>query len=138
MHSMDEKQRFIELRAKGMSFNNIAKELGVAKQTLINWSKELRLEVSNLRAMELEELQQKYHMTTVKRIELFGEKLNAIAEELETRDWHDIPTVKLLELLEKYAAVLKQEEVPTSFGEATDDLMGKLTELGTYIDRWTA
>jgi transcriptional regulator len=48
MELTESKQRFIELRAKGWSFDKIAKELDKAKQTLINWSKELQDEIANL------------------------------------------------------------------------------------------
>lgn len=50
------KQRFIEFRAAGCSFDNIAKQLNVAKSTLIDWSKEFEYEVANLKAIELESL----------------------------------------------------------------------------------
>jgi transcriptional regulator len=36
MESINTKEKFIELRAKGWSFDKIAKELGKAKQTLID------------------------------------------------------------------------------------------------------
>ncbi len=109
------KEQFIELRAKGLSFDKIAKELGVSKQTLINWSKELSLEVSNIRAIQLEALQEKYYILKEKRIELFGEKLKAINDELSKRDLSDIPTERLLDLLGKYGKLLKEEEVTTVF-----------------------
>ena len=35
-------QQFIELRARGISFAKIAQQLGVAKSTLVNWSREHR------------------------------------------------------------------------------------------------
>ena len=41
METIETKRRFIELRAKGYSFDKIAKELGKAKQTLLDWSREL-------------------------------------------------------------------------------------------------
>ena len=52
MEILETKEKFIELRAKGWSFDKIAKELGKAKQTLINWSKELEDEIDNLKALE--------------------------------------------------------------------------------------
>ena len=109
------KEQFIELRAKGLSFDKIAKELGVSKQTLINWSKELSLEVSNIKAIQLEALQEKYYILKEKRIELFGEKLKAINDELSKRDLSDIPTERLLDLLGKYGKLLKEEEVTIVF-----------------------
>lgn len=131
MEDLETKERFIELRAKGLSFDKIAQELKVSKQTLINWSKELSLEISNLRAVELETLQEKYYALKEKRIELFGEKLKVIKEELDKRDLKDVPTDKLFDLLMKYATSLKQEEVETIFkgiesGFGLDDVLEKV------------
>lgn len=39
----DKQQQFIELRAKGNSFDNIVKKLKVSKGTLISWSKNFDL-----------------------------------------------------------------------------------------------
>jgi hypothetical protein len=47
--------RFIELRSAGVSFARIAEQLGVAKSTLINWSREHQHLIQNLRAIEWED-----------------------------------------------------------------------------------
>jgi transposase len=36
---IDQKEQFIELRAKGVSYDEIAKEIGVSKPTLIKWGR---------------------------------------------------------------------------------------------------
>ena len=38
--TLDERQQFIELRAKGYSFQKISDELNISKPTLIEWSKD--------------------------------------------------------------------------------------------------
>ena len=122
MKDMKTKDRFIELRAKGWSYTRISAELKTSKQTLINWSKEYSLQISNLRAVELEALQEKYFVLKEKRIEVFGEKLKAIKDELEKRDLKDIPTERLFDLLVKYGSTLKQEVVETAFQEEISDI----------------
>ena len=42
------KEEFLVLRAQGLSFEKIAKQLKVSKQTLINRSREFRYEISYL------------------------------------------------------------------------------------------
>ena len=42
------KERFLVLRAQGLSFERIAKQLKVSKQTLINLSREFHYEISNI------------------------------------------------------------------------------------------
>jgi len=129
MKDQETKERFIELRAKGLSFEKIARQLKVSKQTLINWSKELSTIISNLRAIELEALQEKDYLTKSARIELFGERLEAIKTELDRRDLSEIPTAKLFEFLEKYGRILKEEVVEgvafqekMPLGQCFDDL----------------
>lgn len=106
---MEEKEKFIELRAKGWSFDKIAKELGKAKQTLINWSKELEDEIANLKALELEALYEKHYLLKENRIETFGVLLRKLKDEAMSRDLSEVPTDKLLDLLLKYENQLKDE-----------------------------
>jgi transposase len=111
MKGNNTKKQFIELRAKGVSFSKIAKRLEVSKTTLIEWGKEFESEIINLKAMELEELQEMFYVQKQKRIELFGSQLSLILKELEKRDFTSIPTDKLIELKMKYLDFLKKEEM---------------------------
>ena len=111
MELTETKERFIELRAKGYSFDRIAKELGKAKQTLIDWSKELQDEIANLKALELEALYESYYLLKENRLQTFGAMLTKIKEEMERRDLSDVPTDKLLDLLLKYNSQVKEEIV---------------------------
>jgi hypothetical protein len=115
MEILKVKERFIELRAKGWSFDKIAKELGKAKQTLIDWSKELEDEIANLKALELEALYEKHYLLKENRIETFGVLLKKIKDEVLSRDFSEVPTDKLLDLLLKYENQLKEEVVEPRF-----------------------
>ncbi|PGR23023.1 hypothetical protein COC52_24835 [Priestia megaterium] len=115
MKNNDTKKEFIQLRAKGTSFNKIALKLQVSKTTLIEWNKELEREIANLKAIELEELYQMYYVQKQKRIELFGNQLEQIVTELNNRDLSEVQTEKLLEYKLKYLDFLKREEVDLSF-----------------------
>jgi hypothetical protein len=48
-------QEFIALRSRGLSFGRIAEQLGVAKSTLINWSRQHQHLIQNLRTIEWED-----------------------------------------------------------------------------------
>lgn len=119
-YNSQDKERFIELRAKGWSFDKIAKELGKAKQTLINWSKELQDEIANLKALELEALYEKYYLLKETRLQTFGEMLTKIKTEVESRDLSDVPTDKLLELLLKYNSQVKEEIIEPVFKSSVE------------------
>ena len=72
-------------------------------------------EISNLKATELETLQEKYYMKKEKKITLFGEKLIKLIKELDKRDLSEIPTEKLFDLMIKYSNYLNQEDVELVF-----------------------
>jgi DNA-binding XRE family transcriptional regulator len=109
------KERFIELRAKGLSFDKIAKDLKLSKQTLIDWSKELQSEIANLKALELDTLYEEYYLLKENRLQTFGTMLNKIKKEVESRDLSEVPTDKLLDLFLKYNSQLKEELIEPTF-----------------------
>ena len=105
------KADFVQLRAKGLPYVRIAERLGVAKSTLANWNAELEAQIASARAMELEALQEEFFLLKEGRIRLLGEQLQRLRQELANRDLSSVPTDKLLELLLKYQAALKEEFV---------------------------
>ncbi len=107
-----EKQaELIELRAKGKSYRDIAKELRIAKSTVASWCQELEGEIASAKAMELEALYKKYHLQHEGRIKLLGEFVGRMRKELLSRDLSEVPTKKLYDLFLKYAAELKEERL---------------------------
>jgi len=115
MELLETKERFIELRAKGWSFDKIAKELGKAKQTLIDWSKDLQDEIANRKSLELEALYENYYLLKEAKIKKYGAILSKITDELESRDFNNVPTGRLLELYLLYFERLSQEVVEPNF-----------------------
>lgn len=107
------KGEFVRLRAKGLPYARIAGRLGVARSTLANWNAELEAEVASARAVELEALQAEFFLLKEGRIRLLGEQLKRLRAELAGRDLADVPTDKLLDLLLKLHAALKEEFVET-------------------------
>jgi len=90
------KERFIELRAEGLSFIRISKELKVSKPTLIRWQTELAREVSAAKFARYEMLIEQYSLMRQHRISHFGELLGRILDELRKRDLMEVPTDKLV------------------------------------------
>jgi len=106
-----QKAKFIHLRAKGLSYAKIAKELKVSKSTLTNWNQELHTEIAQAKAMELEALQEQYFLLKEGRIKLLGEQLKAIQVEISDRDLSKVSTERLMELQLRYFGELKTEYV---------------------------
>ena len=86
--------RLVDLRADGMSLANIAKELGIARNTAVSYDKELREKISAVKAIKDEEMLERFRMTKQKRLEMLGERLQTIQEELSRRGLADISTSK--------------------------------------------
>ncbi len=115
MKDLDKQKDFICLRAKGKSFREISEKIGVSQRTLINCNNELKHEIANARAVELEALQDEFYMLKERRIQLFGEKLKKISEELESRDLSDVSTEKLFDMFFKMYGLLEKEAVEVDF-----------------------
>ncbi len=109
MKDAETKLTCIELRAQGQSLNTIAATVGVRRQTVANWLREYAEEVEKVRAMELDALREACWMTKHARVEHLSSRLEQIRAELETRDFSDVPTAKLIELELKTRAELARE-----------------------------
>jgi len=92
------KEKFIQLRGNGLSFDKIVEEIGVSKGTLLKWDKELKQEISEVRFIELESMIQKYGVLRTERVKSYGEMLEKYRKELSTRDLSDVSTNKLLDM----------------------------------------
>jgi hypothetical protein len=101
MKDAETKERFIELRAQEFSYEKIAELLEVSKRTLINWGAELSYEVENAKALRLEVLREKFILSAESKIELWGELVDRLSQELSTRDLSTVDTNKLLDMLIK-------------------------------------
>jgi transposase-like protein len=136
MKSAEEKERFIELRAEGRSYADIAEQLNVSKPTLIAWGKDLQKEVANARTLRLDALFEKYAVAKSKRVEVFGKRLEAILTELDTRTLSDVPTPALLKLALDYGDRLRAEAEPLTIQGRERTVMELLVEGGKTRESW--
>jgi len=123
MHPAELKEQFVELRAEGRSYADIAVALNVSKPTLLNWSRELEREIANAKTLRLDALFDKYLVGKAARVETFGKKLQAILTELDKRELKGVPTSKLLKLALDYGDRLSAEAEPLTLrGESEASL----------------
>jgi len=134
MKDTDTKEKFVELRGSGLSYDKIGTKLKTSKQTLIAWSQEFEVEISNLKQIRLDALREQYLLTKEHQIELLGGNLATIREELAKRDLEDIPTEKLFYLLLKYLQVLKTDNTGPIFSEEASSFLEEYSL--TTIKRW--
>lgn len=92
------KEKFIELRALGLSFDKIALEIGVSKPTLIKWNRECSKEVSNLMYFNFEKLIEQYKLLKIHKVETFANTLKRVLDELSKRNFESVSTKDLVSI----------------------------------------
>ncbi len=117
---VETRDRFVELRAEGHTLTRIVEELDISYNTAVNWNRDYSERIDSARAIKLEELQDKYLMAREQKIELFGERLLAVKEELARRDLSEVPTPKLFDMMMKCQAALEKEAVRPVFMTVED------------------
>ena len=78
MEINSKQMEFITLRADGLSFDKIAKELKVSKVTLIQWSKLFEDDIKELHFLSMVEIKKQYSNTVAKRYETLLQQLDKI------------------------------------------------------------
>ncbi len=117
MFDSSTKEKFIVLRSTGMSYGRIAKEIDVAKSTLIKWNNDFEEEISKRRDEYLNELRDKYLMSEIKRVKLFGERLKSVRAEIQKKGLGELKIQQLLVLEGKYVKRLAESYCTPRFGE---------------------
>ena len=95
----DEVQKFIELRARGLSFDKIATETGTSKPTLLKWARDYQQELEQAQYFEVQNLLAQYEVMRRNRVEVIAETLHMALVELRARaqagNFADMTTDKL-------------------------------------------
>ena len=128
---MNEKQKqFIILRADGMSYDKIAKELNTAKGTLIQWSKLFEDEIKEIQFHDYAELKEAYKWNIKSKYETLLKQLqkvdDAILEaDLSSTGLKDLFMIKntiviQLESIEKRISIRSNVTAKNILGESED------------------
>ncbi len=109
MKTATEKQKFIELRAKGLSFDKIAKELDICKPTLLKWSQDYKKEIANLFYFQFEAMISQFRLERTSRVESMAVILSKAIEELKSRSFDDLSAKELLSIIAQTGENLNAE-----------------------------
>ena len=101
MKDLKTKERFVELRAQGLSFDSIAKELAVSKTTLLKWSRDLEDKINNENYFAYQRLIEQYKMTKIARLKLKMQEWQKVSDALEKKDFNELSAKELLNIQEK-------------------------------------
>ena len=112
MHTPETRQKFVERRAQGWSFVRISSELGVAKSTLIQWSRQLRFELQNQTVIEMDDLKNRLLGHRQSRATTLAAKLAAVEDELRKRNLSSVSTQGLYAL-----SVSLQRQIEAAIGD---------------------
>jgi SMC interacting uncharacterized protein involved in chromosome segregation len=125
---LEVQDQFVELRAKGNSYDRIAKTLGVSKATLLKWSQDLSLEINNERNVAMDAIYEKHKLAKQHQMEMLGIQLGKVREELEKRDLSEVPTDKLVAMQLKLLDAVNSSGVNVIFKAEVDDWAMSLTK----------
>ena len=129
---LEVQNQFVELRAKGNSYDNIAKTLGVSKSTLISWSKDLSMAIDNERNVAMDAIYEKHKLAKQHQMEMLGIQLSKVREELEKRDLAEVSTDKLVSMQLKLLDAVNSNGVSVTFKGETDEWAISLTKEETW------
>ena len=101
MNNQEKKNKFLEMRIKGETFQSISENLDVSKQTLINWSKESEIaeNIKVANTIKLQTLINLYNLNHEERLKYHLELHCKLKLEIEKRDLSDISTEKLIKTI---------------------------------------
>lgn len=109
MQSTEKKIQFVELRAAGQSYRNIAAALNISKDTAMRWNRELAEEIKQFQRDQLAELVNAYEMDKAARVKRLGETIKKMDEAAAKIDFRQIDSVKLLQLRLTYMNAFQSE-----------------------------
>ena len=98
MKTKDEKEKFIELRASGLSFDKISEMLKISKPVLISWSVEFKKEISNLEYFRYQAILEQYKLIQEKRIEFLSIQLSKINDAINKKNYEDASLKELISI----------------------------------------
>jgi hypothetical protein len=107
MHNNETKDQFIELRAAGLSLNDISKQINVCKRTLVHWNRNLQPDIRAERAAEIEALHDRIfasHERDAHRLAALQEKVEA---DIERRNFKYFDACDLLAI--RASAIVRNE-----------------------------
>ena len=129
MHTNETKDKFIELRAKGISLDDIATQLDISKGTAVAWSARFNARIQQLRAVELQAIQERVLNSYEQDLTYLADELKRVQQVLRERDYGYVDTQQLywyqgalLARIDKKCAPI---HIPDGAQDADDE---KLTE----------
>jgi len=104
-----EEEKFIKMRAQGILFTKISKEINVSKPILIEWNREFEKEIAHWQFLAAEALLEQYGLMRMARLERFTTLLNSPLSELKKRNLELLSSKELLDFILYLEGCLSEE-----------------------------
>lgn len=133
MKDNETKEKFIILRAEGLSFDKISRRIKVSKPTLIEWQKDNQNKINELKEIRFNEILEKYKATKEKRIERIAKQLQQVWNAYEKLEYTDLSKRELLMMIMRLERRLKEEV--GEFEKFDEEMEGKEKEYKIIVER---
>jgi len=107
----DKKDKFIQLRAEGLSYDKIAAELEISKSTALQLGHDFEQEIKRMQFIHLEAMAEQYKLVKTARIASIAKVLEQVDTSLQSADFDKLPADRLVLLKYKLVDRLLQELV---------------------------
>jgi len=122
------KDKFIEMRAQGLSYRVIGRELSLSTRTLNVWNHKFAREIRRVRGEDLDELHEKYLELKKHRVAALVSIIERAQSELSRRDFSELTTGELLRLYIQAVDALQGEIEPLVSNVSTPNLPDDFAE----------
>lgn len=121
MNRNKKQERFLELRIQGETYETIALELNVSKQTLINWCKEKDIQeaINIAQTIRFQSILDRFKVSKKDNIEFYSELSRKARNEIIKINLSKINPIKLLEIELKCTKAINEISKGRIFGGDT-------------------
>jgi len=113
---MNDKQKaLIQMRASGLSFDGICKELQISKPTAISWSRQFKADIDDLKFQSLADLKQAYRYNQASKYETLLKHLAKVDAAIADADLSNASIKDLITVRNDLVLQLDKIESKTAF-----------------------
>jgi len=98
--TLKQKEKFIDLRSDGLSYESTAKKIGISKSSCLSLGTELEREVNNAVYLKLQSIVEKHKLNKIQKVESHLALLQKTIAEITERDLSKLSIKELLALKE--------------------------------------
>ena len=97
--NLEKQQKFIELRAEGLSFDEIARKVNISKPTLIKWSKELKDKIEEVTQIIEEQFLAEQRIKNIARAQKISDELDKAYAALSSTNYEKMNKKDLINVI---------------------------------------